>query len=185
MGNTGANRDLKEQAHRHCRAHGTAKTPAAAFELLEVQLQCRRSRPGKTRSCFSSKGAGGPCHPLPPLPPQLPSPAQPQPMPLQRGSDAARVAGHGPETQSLRWTRARGAAGKAAPTARGWDAGLCAMPCPEQTGDALPRTGDALPCPEQDHRPKLGDFFFMANRSFAQSLPGGANGFKDSQPLQN
>ena len=136
MGNTGANRDLKEQAHRHRRAHSTAKTPSAAFELLPVQLQQqrRRRRPGETRSCFSSEGAVGLCCPVLPHCLRLPTSHPPARPPAR--SEAPRAAGRVPDTQSFLL-----GARKAIGTARSWDAGLC-----------------AVPCPELDHRLKLGGF---------------------------
>lgn len=92
MGNTGAKGDLKEQAHRHRRAHGTAKTPSAAFEL-RPQRRRRRRRPGGTRSCFSSKGPVGLCHPVLPRCLRLPTSRPP--------GEASRAAGHVPESQSF------------------------------------------------------------------------------------
>lgn len=134
MGNTGANGDLKEQAHRHRRAQRTAKTPSPAFELLPLQPQQQRQRrrPGETRGWFSSAGAVGLYRPVLPRCLHLPTshpPAQP-PAP----SEAPRAAGCVPETQSFLL-----GARKAIGTACGWDAGLCAVPYPER--DLCPKLG--------------------------------------------
>lgn len=134
MGNTGANGDLKEQAHRHRRAHRTAKTPSAAFELLPLQPQQQRQRrrPGETRSCFSKHGSS---RSLPSRAAPLPSPPHlPPPGTVPGTQQAPWAAGCVPETQSFLL-----GARKAIGTACGWDAGLCAMPYPEQ--DLCPKLG--------------------------------------------